>query len=167
MFKNKVNIKKTDAISFVLIIIIFMIDRISKMYVIDIIQSKGREIFLFDFLNLTLNWNTGIAFGFLSANANLLYHSISALIMLIIIYLIYLMVVSDKITKISISLIVGGAIGNLYDRINYYAVPDFIDLHFKNFHWFTFNIADIFITSGVLFMIVNEIFLKKNDVKNS
>ena len=71
MFKNKVNIKKTDAISFVLIIIIFMIDRISKMYVIDIIQSKGREIFLFDFLNLTLNWNTGIAFGFLSANANI------------------------------------------------------------------------------------------------
>ena len=167
MFKNKINIKKSDVISFILIIIIFAIDRISKIYVIDLIQSKGREIFVFDFLNLTLNWNTGIAFGLLSANANLLYHSISALILLIIIYLIYLMVISDKITKISISLIIGGAIGNLFDRINYYAVPDFVDFHYQNFHWFTFNIADIFITSGVLFMIVNEIFLKKNDVKNS
>ena len=167
MFKNKINIKKSDVISFILIIIIFAIDRISKIYVIDLIQSKGREIFVFDFLNLTLNWNTGIAFGLLSANANLLYHSISALILLIIIYLIYLMVISDKITKISISLIIGGAIGNLFDRINYYAVPDFVDFHYQNFHWFTFNIADIFITLGVLAMIVNEILLKKNDTKNS
>ena len=88
MFKSKLNIKKLDVLSLILIIIIFTIDRFSKSYVIDIIQSRGSEIFVYNFLNLTLNWNTGIAFGLLSVNANLLYHSISALILLIIIYLI-------------------------------------------------------------------------------
>ncbi len=167
MFKSKLNIKKLDVLSLILIIITFTIDRFSKSYVIDIIQSTGSEIFVSNFLNLTLNWNTGIAFGLLSVNANLLYHSISALILLIIIYLIYLMVISEKIAKISISLIIGGALGNLYDRINYYAVPDFIDLHYKNFHWFTFNFADIFITFGVIILVLNEIFIGKNDFKNS
>ena len=157
MFENKINIKKIDVYSFFSVLIIFLLDRFSKIYVIDLIQSQGGEIFLFDFLNLTLNWNTGIAFGLLSFNASLIYHLISALILLIIIYLIYLMVKSDKFEKIIFSLIIGGALGNLYDRLNYYAVPDFIDFHLGSFHWFTFNIADIFISVGIIMIILKQL----------
>jgi len=161
MFQNKIKIQKIDIYSFAFILIIFVLDRSSKIYVIELIQSKGGEIFLYDFLNLTLNWNTGIAFGFLSSNTNLLYNLISALILLIIIYLIYLMVISDKSGKIIISLIIGGALGNFYDRLNYFAVPDFIDFHIENFHWFTFNVADIFITIGIIAVLLKEIIFKK------
>ena len=161
MFQNKVKIKKIDIYSFVIILAVFTLDRSSKIFVIDLVQSNQGEIFIYDFLNLTLNWNTGIAFGLLSFKANLLYHSISALILLIIVYLIYLMVVSDKFGKITISLIIGGALGNIYDRLNYYAVPDFIDFHVGEFHWFTFNIADIFISIGIIIIIINEIIFKK------
>ena len=157
MFENKIKIKKIDVYSFFSVLIIFLLDRFSKIYVIDLIQSQGGEIFLFDFLNLTLNWNTGIAFGLLSFNASLIYHLISALILLIIIYLIYLMVKSDKFEKIIFSLIIGGALGNLYDRLNYYAVPDFIDFHIGNFHWFTFNFADIFISVGIIMIILKQL----------
>ena len=162
MFQNKIKIQKIDIYSFALISVIFALDRFSKIYVIELIQSEG-EIFLYDFLNLTLNWNTGIAFGLLSSNANLLYHLVSALILLIIVYLIYLMVISDKSGKIIISLIIGGAIGNLYDRLNYFAVPDFIDFHIENFHWFTFNVADIFISIGIIMMLFKAIIFKKKN----
>ncbi len=162
MLQNKINLKKIDLYSFVVILIIFAIDRFSKIYVIDLIQLSGGEIFLNNFLNLTLNWNTGIAFGLLSSDANLLYHSVSALILLIIIYLIYLMVTSDNLGKIIISFIIGGAVGNLYDRLTYYAVPDFIDFHVKNFHWFTFNMADVFISIGIFAIILKEFLFNKN-----
>ena len=163
MFQNKIKIQKIDIYSFVLILIIFLLDRLSKIYVIKLIQTKESEIFLYDFLNLTLNWNTGIAFGLLSSNVNLLYHLVSALILLIIVYLIYLMVTSDKSGKIIISLIIGGALGNFYDRTNYFAVPDFIDFHIENFHWFTFNVADIFISIGIIMMLFKEIIFKKKN----
>jgi len=161
MFENKIKIRKIDIYSFALILLIFVLDRLSKIYVIELIKSQEKEIFLYDFLNLTLNWNTGIAFGLLSSNANLLYHLVSALILLIIAYLIYLMVIADSSGKIILSLIIGGAIGNLYDRLTYFAVPDFIDFHIEDFHWFTFNVADIFISIGILLMVIKEFVLKK------
>ena len=161
MLENKVNIKKIDIYSFVLVISVFAIDRLSKIYVIDLIQFQEKEIFINDFLNLTLNWNTGIAFGLLSSNANLFYHLISALILLIIVYLIYLMAISDNLGKIVIALIIGGAAGNLYDRLTYFAVPDFIDFHIENYHWFTFNMADVFISLGIFGMIIKEFIFKK------
>ena len=161
MFENKIKIQKIDIYIFILILFIFALDRLSKIYVVNLIQSNEGEIFIYDFLNFTLNWNTGIAFGLLSSNADIFYHSVSALILLIIIYLIYLMVVSEKKDKIIISLIIGGALGNLYDRLNYYAVPDFIDFHINDFHWFTFNVADIFISVGIIFMLFKELILKK------
>tara|TARA_B100000579_G_scaffold268436_1_gene221514 strand:+ start:588 stop:1079 length:492 start_codon:yes stop_codon:yes gene_type:complete len=162
MFENKIKVKKFDIYSFIIIFLIFIADRYSKIYVIDLIQLKGGEIYLYDYLNLTLNWNTGIAFGLLSSNANFFYHLISALILLIIIYLIYLMVISDNSGKLTISLIIGGALGNLFDRLNYYAVPDFIDFHIQNFHWFTFNVADIFISIGIIMMLFKEVIFRKN-----
>ena len=161
MFKNKIKIEKIDIFSFILILVFFAIDRISKEYAIKLIQSIDSDLFLNDFLNITLNWNTGIACGLLSSNASLFYHLVSALILLIIVYLVYLMVTSDNSGKIIISLIIGGALGNLYDRLTYFAVPDFIDFHIKNFHWFTFNFADIFISIGIFGMIIKEFMFNK------
>ena len=161
MLFNKIELKKFDIYSFFLILLTFGIDRLSKIYVINLIESNQKELMVNDFLNLTLNWNRGIGFGLLSFDASMVYHAISALILLIIIYLIYIMVKSDDTGKIIISLIIGGALGNFYDRLNYFAVPDFIDFHINNFHWFTFNIADIFISIGIIFILLREIFFKK------
>ena len=161
MFKNKIKIQKIDIYSFIIISLIFVSDRLSKIYAIKLIESEGREIFLFDFLNITLNWNTGIGFGLLSFDGSIFYHTISFLILMIIIYLIYLMVMSDNLGKIIFSIIIGGASGNLYDRLTYFAVPDFIDFHINNFHWFTFNFADIFISIGIFAMIIRELIFRK------
>ena len=161
MLENKIKIKKIDIFSILLILLLFGLDRFTKIQSIKLIESAKGDIFLNDFLNITLNWNTGIAFGLLSTNTNLFYHSVSALILLIIVYLIYLMVISDNFGKIVISLIIGGAIGNLYDRLTYFAVPDFIDFHISDFHWFTFNFADIFISLGIFGMIVKEFLFGK------
>ncbi len=161
MLFNKIKLKKIDIYSFVLTLLIFSIDRFSKAHVIQLIETKEKEIFVYDFLNITLNWNTGIGFGLFSLNASVAYHLISALILLIIIYLIYLMVKEDVVGKFIIALIIGGAAGNLYDRLTFFAVPDFIDLHIENYHWFTFNFADIFISIGIFAMILRELFFGK------
>ena len=161
MLQNKIKVNKFDIVSFIIIILTFGLDRLSKVYVINLIEKNQSELFINDFLNITLNWNRGIGFGLLSFDATITYHLISALILLIIAYLIYLMVISDNSGKIIMSLIIGGAIGNLYDRLTYFAVPDFIDFHFKDFHWFTFNVADIFISIGILAIVIKEFFFSK------
>ena len=161
MLFNKIKLKKFDIYSFLLILVIFCLDRFSKIYVIKLIEVNEKELFLNNFLNITLNWNRGIGFGLLSFDATTMYHLISALILLIIIYLIYLMVMSDNIGKFIIALIIGGAVGNLFDRLTYFAVPDFIDFHIENYHWFTFNVADISISVGIFLMIIKEFFIKQ------
>ena len=157
---NKIKFQKIDVYSFLLILAVFVSDRLSKAYVIKLIATNEKELFVNDFLNITLNWNRGIGFGLLSFEATTIYHLISALILLIIIYLIYLMVKSDSTGKFIIALIIGGAVGNLFDRLTYFAVPDFIDFHIQNYHWFTFNVADIFISIGIFLMIIKEFFFK-------
>ena len=162
MLENKIKIKKFDIFSLIIIILAFCLDRLSKIYVISLIEKNQSELFINDYLNITLNWNRGIAFGLLSFNATTIYHLISILILTIIIYLIYLMVKSDSLGKILFALIIGGAVGNLFDRFTYFAVPDFIDFHINSFHWFTFNVADIFISLGIFFVIIKEFFFKPN-----
>ena len=162
MLQNKIKEKKFDIFSFIIIIFAFCLDRLSKLYVISLIEKSQNELFINDYLNITLNWNRGIAFGLLSFNASTVYHFISILILTIIIYLIYLMVKSDSLGKILFGLIIGGAVGNLFDRFTYFAVPDFIDFHINSFHWFTFNVADIFISLGIILMILKELLFKSN-----
>ena len=108
------------------------------------------SFYINQFLNFDLTWNTGIGFGLLSFDNNIYYNSISILIALVILFLIYSSLKTDIHEKIIFSLIIGGAFGNLYDRLTFRAVPDFIDLHYGEFHWFTFNVADIFITIGII-----------------
>ena len=156
--KNR--ILKKDNIYFLFIIsIIFFLDRYSKTKIIS--NFSDNILRINDFINFNLVWNTGIGFGFLSTNSNLIYNSITTIIGLVIIFLIYLIFKSKNIDKILFSLILGGALGNFYDRLVYFAVPDFIDIHYNNFHWFTFNIADIFISIGIIFLIMKDLFLKK------
>ena len=147
---------------FIFITIIFLIDRISKILIIKKSQEiLGNEIYSSKFINFELIWNKGIAFGLFSLNGGMFYQLISLLIFFIVIILIYLILKSTGFEKFGFILILGGALGNLFDRIFYKAVPDFIDLHINNFHWFIFNIADIFITIGVICLILVEFFFKK------
>ena len=143
------------------ILISFLIDRITKNLILSHSEIHN-TIFINDFLNFDLVWNTGIGFGLLSLSNVFFYNLITILIFLIIIYIVYMFKKLSMIERYYFSLILGGAVGNFYDRVDLNAVPDFIDLHYKNFHWFTFNFADIFITLGVLLLILTSIF-KKNE----
>ena len=155
----KVNIKRT-LLDSIIIIATFLIDRISKIYILKIAELENTvDIYLTPYLNFYLIWNKGIAFGLFSFDENFIYQSISLVIFIISIVLIIMIVKSEGFKKYSIILILGGALGNLFDRIYYSAVPDFIDLHFQGFHWFVFNVADIFITIGVFCLILVELFL--------
>ena len=156
---NKI-ITKNNLYCLVIIVIIFYLDRYSK---IKILNSYSDNIYYINnFINFDLVWNTGIGFGLLSFDSNLYYNLITILILVVIISLVIISLNSDNIDKITFSTIIGGALGNFYDRITFKAVPDFIDLHYGNFHWFTFNVADIFITIGIICFILNEIFVKSN-----
>ena len=157
----KVNFKKT-LLNSIIVLVIFLADRISKIYILKIAELENIvDIYLTSYLNFYLIWNKGIAFGLFSFDENFIYQSISLVISIISIVLIIMIVKSEGFKKYSIILILGGALGNLFDRIYYSAVPDFIDLHFQGYHWFVFNVADIFITFGVICLILSEINLKK------
>ena len=155
--------KKIFLIKFLLIFLIFLTDQISKHYIINIFKSQNEVIYLTSFLNLQLIWNEGIAFGLLSFENDLYYNSITFLIVVVILILLFLIRNHDQ-SSYFYSMIIGGALGNLTDRIRYSSVPDFIDFHISNFHWFVFNIADIFVTLGVICLIVAEIFFNKNKI---
>ena len=149
------------------VFLIFISDRLSKIYIInESLKNLDNFILKSTYLNIRLIWNEGIAFGLLSFDDKALYHSLSLLILVIILVIIYMIIKSDGLKKFSLMFILGGALGNFYDRIAYGAVPDFIDFHVNGLHWFIFNIADIFISIGVFALIVLEIIDKKNYEKN-
>ncbi len=155
-------IKKKFLINLSFIFLIFLLDRISKIYVIDLDKKfLGSEIFSSKYLNISLVWNEGIAFGLLSFDETFLYNFLTAIIIVLIIFILYMVIKSTGFKKYSLLIIFGGALGNVYDRIFQKAVPDFIDFHIGNFHWFIFNVADIFITIGVIFMIIHELIYKE------
>ena len=151
-------IKKNFFINSSFIFLIFLLDRVSKTYVIYLNDKLlGIEILSSKFLNIRLIWNEGIAFGLLSFNDKIIYNLLTFIIFIIILIIFFMVLKSYGLKKYSLLMILGGAIGNVYDRIFYGAVPDFMDFHIGNFHWFIFNVADIFITLGVIFMIIIEI----------
>ena len=157
-------LSKNFYISFSIVSLIYFLDRLSKIYVIQLDKNNlGSDIFNSTYLNIVLIWNKGIAFGLLSFNESYLYNIISLIIALIIIVLIIMSLKSQGFKRYSLLMIVGGALGNLHDRFFFNAVPDFIDFHIGNFHWFIFNVSDIFITLGVISMIILELFNNKNE----
>tara|TARA_Y100000389_G_scaffold4454_1_gene4223 strand:- start:8635 stop:9141 length:507 start_codon:yes stop_codon:yes gene_type:complete len=157
--KIRLSLKKENLLFIMSVAIIFALDRYSKF---EILKHFNEEIFYINnFININLVWNTGIGFGILSSTSTIFYSIISIFIASIILILFYMAFKAEKYEKIIFSIIIGGALGNFYDRIFLNAVPDFIDLHYKNFHWFTFNIADIFITLGIIGFLMRE-FLTTN-----
>ena len=157
--KNKIFIRE-NIYFLATVLVTFFLDRYSK---VQIIKNYSNNTFYFnDFINLDLIWNTGIGFGLLTTADNLIYNVISSIIGIVIIIIIYISLTSDKFDKIVFSFITGGALGNFYDRLVFKGVPDFIDLHYGNFHWFTFNLADIFISIGIIAFIIKGFFIKNN-----
>ena len=155
-------IKKKFFISSFFILLIFLFDRVSKTYVIYFNDKLlGSKIFSSKYLNIDLIWNEGVAFGLFSFSQSNLYNLITLIIVMIIFFILTLIIKSEGLERISLSMVFGGALGNLYDRIMYKAVPDFIDFHIRDLHWFIFNVADIFITLGVIMLILLELLKTK------
>ena len=158
--KNKKDevFKKENIYFLIIIFTIFFLDRIAK---IKILTNFGESVyFVNDYLNFDLIWNIGIGFGIMSTSSSVIYNLITLTIGFVILFLLYIFLISQKLEKISYSIIIGGALGNFYDRLVFNAVPDFIDIHYNNFHWFTFNVADIFISIGVFIFILSNWVVK-------
>ena len=159
---------RNHLISLMFVATIFLLDRLTKLYILNLSEG-GTEVdfYIFAFLNIYLVWNSGIGFGLFSIEPKLFYHFITLLIIIINFILIYLLIKSSKQQSFLFAMILGGSLGNMYDRLSYFAVPDFIDFHLGDFHWFIFNVADIFITIGIIGLIIFELFgLNSNGQKN-
>jgi len=162
---NKINLKNFY-LNLVILLIVFTFDRATKLYILKLAEVETSvDVYINPYLNLFLIWNKGIAFGLLSIDGSIIYNFITILIGFIIIAILFMMLKNNNIQRYFFALIAGGAIGNFYDRIVYTAVPDFIDLHFYGFHWFVFNVADIFITIGVFCLILVELFFNNKKYK--
>ncbi len=159
-FENiKIRILRRENIFFLIFtILIFFLDRFSKNIILN--DYTENQVYINEYVNFNLIWNTGIGFGILSTDSILVYNSITIIIGLVILYLFYIQLISDQIDRTIFCMIIGGALGNFYDRLVLQAVPDFIDLHYKEFHWFTFNVADIFISFGIIAFITRSFFVK-------
>ena len=155
-------LKKKYVINLLIIIIIFLLDRISKFYVIFKSETNlSSSLFTSKFLNINLIWNEGIAFGLFSFNEKTYYNILTILIISVTLVIFWMILKSERLERLAFMMIFSGSLGNIFDRLFYSAVPDFIDFHIKSFHWFIFNVADIFITIGVIILIYFELFLKK------
>ena len=155
--KNKI-FKKENFYFLIIILVIFFLDRYSKIQILNDFSDK--IFYVNNFLNFDLIWNTGIGFGLLSSDSTFFYNTVSIIVVCVVLILFYMAFKADKYDKTILSCVIGGALGNFYDRIAFNAVPVFIDFHYENFHWFTFNVADIFITIGVIAFLIKGFFLK-------
>jgi len=150
-----------------MLVTIFFLDRVSKLYILNIFEKENVvDIYVNNFLNIILIWNSGIGFGLLSFDSSVIYNFVTMLIVLINIVILYLALKSNNLKGYLFIIILGGSLGNLFDRIYYSAVPDFIDLNYNNFHWFVFNVADIFITVGIMCLILVELFFNKHELND-
>jgi len=161
---QKVNFK-TIILNFLIVLIIFLADRLSKIYILKIAELENTvDIYITQYLNFYLIWNKGIAFGLFSFNESFIYSVITSIITIITIIILLMIIKNKGFKKYSLLLVFGGSLGNLFDRIYYSAVPDFIDLHINDFHWFVFNGADIFITMGIICLIFDEMFINSKKI---
>tara|TARA_Y100000741_G_scaffold240962_1_gene184535 strand:- start:130 stop:627 length:498 start_codon:yes stop_codon:yes gene_type:complete len=157
---------KKNIFYILIIIFIFLLDRFSKIYILNYVEENGNiDIYVNSFLNFILVWNTGIGFGLLSSEGTFFYNLITILILFINLIIIYFISTTKDYRIYFFLIILGGSLGNLFDRVYYFAVPDFIDINYKGFHWFIFNVADIFISIGIICLIISELFFF-NKIKN-
>ena len=147
---------------------VFLIDLLSKNKIISIFKDGVIEkIYVNDYLDFILVFNTGISYGLFSGGGDFQKWILISLSILIIIFLLsFVRNESSILSKLGISFIIGGALGNVLDRFIYGAVVDFISLHAKGFSWYIFNIADMFIVVGVILFILSQFILSKKNVGN-
>ena len=158
--KNE-NIKKI-VLGTSILLLIFLLDRISKILILKILNESGNvDIYINSFLNFYLVWNKGIGFGLLSSDHDFFYNVVTILIVIINFVIIYMLFKEKGIKYYFLLIILGGSLGNLFDRFYYRAVPDFVDLNYNGYHWFIFNVADIFITIGIILLILAELMSYK------
>ena len=156
---------KFNFLSLIIAFIAFIIDRLTKNKIINYQLENSNQLYVTEFLNFELVWNTGIGFGLFNLDPGILYHVVTGIIILVILFVVFLIIKSDNTDKILYAMILGGALGNVYDRLIYFAVTDFIDFHIKNYHWFTFNVADITISLGIITLLLRELIKDKNEKK--
>ena len=150
-------------VGFIFLVICFALDRFSKIYILNILNIEGQvDFYINQFLNIYLVWNTGIGFGLFSSEDKLFYNLLTTIIIIINIVILYFAFIETKIKSFFLMIILGGSLGNLFDRVYYRAVPDFIDLNYEGYHWFIFNVADIFISIGIICLILSEILNYKS-----
>ena len=153
-------------IGFVFLVICFALDRLSKIYILNVLNNEGQvDFYINQFLNIYLVWNTGIGFGLFSSEDQIFYNIFTTIIVIINLVILYFAFIESKIKSFFLMIILGGSLGNLFDRVYYRAVPDFIDLNYAGYHWFIFNIADIFITLGIISLILLEFVNYKRNEK--
>ena len=147
---------------------ILLIDFLSKNKIISIFKDGIVEkIYVNEYLDFILVFNTGISYGLFSGGGDFQKWILISLSILIIIFLLsFIRNESSILSNLSISFIIGGALGNVLDRFTYGAVVDFISLHAKGFSWYIFNIADMFIVLGVILFILSQFILSKKNVGN-
>jgi signal peptidase II len=144
-------------ISLTLALIVLVLDLASKHWV-ESILLHGQQIPLTDFFNLVLTYNAGAAFSFLSDASGWqrwFFSGIAAAASILIVYLLRKHV-AEKLFCLALSLVLGGALGNLWDRITLGHVVDFLDFHVGGYHWPAFNVADSAIFLGAMFLIVES-----------
>ena len=162
---------KTELKFFYLFILFAVfVDQVSKYFIIEYFNINPELLindFLYEanqYLNIVIVWNKGFAFGLFQNNIfsiNILYIFLIGSVILVLI--VYAYKLNQKYYFLIFGLIIGGALGNLIDRILYGAVVDFIDLHYMNLHWYVFNIADICISLGCMLLVLAEIIKKPSD----
>lgn len=135
------------------------IDQATKWFTLDHVQTIGQPVPLTSFLNLTIAWNRGVSYGWFSASSETGKWLLVGLGSFLCFVLLNLMAGASRQThRYAYALILGGAIGNIIDRLNYGAVYDFIDFHLNTWHFYTFNMADAFISLGVFVMVCDYLF---------
>ena len=153
-------------VGFIFLVVCFALDRFSKIYILNILNNDGQvDIYINQYLNFFLVWNKGIGFGLFSSESKGFYNLITFLIIIINLVLLYFAIFETKFKSLFLMIILGGSLGNLFDRIYYNAVPDFIDINLGSFHWFVFNVADIFISIGIICLILSE-FINYKQLKD-
>lgn len=137
-----------------LALLVVLADQATKQWALATLFRDGRVVEVTPFFNLVAVWNRGVSFGLMASDDPMTPYYLSAFAVAVVTGLaIWLSKAASPLLRISLGLIIGGAIGNVIDRVRFHAVVDFIDWHFAGYHWPAFNIADSAISIGVVFLL--------------
>lgn len=136
--------------------LVCLLDQATKWLILDRMGDVNQTIPVTKFLNFVLVWNKGVTFGFLNqANPHMPYILIGVAAVIFLLLARWLWRTSSGAVALALGAIMGGALGNVIDRLRYGAVVDFLDFYYRNYHWYAFNIADAAIFTGVALLLID------------